>query len=337
MIVANAPFEHVARLTDDIGMFEHAEGSRPRREHGYCVDDVARALVVVSREADPAPELLDLARIYFAFLARSQVPDGRTHNRLGIDNAWHDEPSVDDCWGRALWAFGTAAARSPLGDLSTSAAKHFALGAQLRSPHPHAMAFAALGAAEILSRRPRDRIALDLLAAVPAVIGRPRIDADWPWPEARLAYANAALAEALIIAGQYLGDQRHLDDGLAMLAWLLDMETVDDHLSVTPVGGWTLGEPRPGFDQQPIEVAALADACARASLLTGDAIWDTGVERAIGWFLGENDARCALYEPSTGGGCDGLQHDGRNENQGAESTLAMVATLQHARRAVRRS
>ena len=336
MIVPNALFEHVARLTDDIGIFEHAEGSRPRREHGYCVDDVARALVVVSREPDPEPAVVDLARIYLAFLARAQVPDGRSHNRLGIDNAWHDEPSVDDCWGRALWAFGTAAARSPRGDLSTSAAAHFALGAQLRSPHAHAMAFAALGAAEILSRWPTDRIALDLIAAVPAVIGRPRADTQWPWPEPRLAYANAALAEALIIAGEYLGDQRHLDNGLTLLAWLLETETVDGHLSVTPVGGWARDEPRPGFDQQPIEVAALADACARASRLTGDAVWDKGIDRAIRWFLGDNDSHCSLYEPSTGGGCDGLQRVGRNENQGAESTLAMVATLQHARRPVRR-
>ena len=91
-----------------------------------------------------------------------------------------------------------------------------------------------------------------------------------------------------------------------MLGWLLDLETRDGHLSVTPVGGWALGERRPGFDQQPIEVAALADACARAFRLTGDARWAQGVERAVGWFLGDNDAGTPLYDPSTGGGYDGL-------------------------------
>ena len=99
---------------------------------------------------------------------------------------------------------------------------------------------------------------------------------------------------------------------------------------MTPVGGWSLGEQRPGFDQQPIEIAALADACARAQRLSGDVRWAQTVDHAVGWFLGDNDAGIALYEPSTGGGCDGLHADARNENQGAESTLAMIATLQHA-------
>ncbi|MBW4722327.1 hypothetical protein [Saccharothrix obliqua] len=38
-----------------------------------------------------------------------------------------------------------------------------------------------------------------------------------------------------------------------------------------------------------------------------------------------------LLDEETGGGCDGLSRDGRNRNQGAESTLALLSTLQHAR------
>jgi hypothetical protein len=110
------------------------------------------------------------------------------------------------------------------------------------------------------------------------------------------------------------------------------VETAGGHLSLTPAGGWGPGEPRPGFDQQPIEAAALADACARALELTGDGRWLTGLDRAVGWFLGDNDAGVALYDPVSGGGCDGLHRDGRNENQGAESTLALISTLQHADR-----
>jgi hypothetical protein len=46
-----APFRHLQRLTDHIGLLEHAEGIVPRHDHGYCVDDVARGLVVVCRGA----------------------------------------------------------------------------------------------------------------------------------------------------------------------------------------------------------------------------------------------------------------------------------------------
>ena len=118
-----------------------------------------------------------------------------------------------------------------------------------------------------------------------------------------------------------------MEDGLQLLAWLLDLETRNDHLSVTPAGGWATGDYRPGFDQQPIEVAALADACARALRLTGESRWARGLARAVRWFLGDNDAHYSLYEPSTGGGCDGLLRAGRNENQGAEATLSWLLGL----------
>lgn len=335
MTVPDAPFAHVLRLTDDIGIFEHAEVSTPRRHHGYCLDDVARALVVVARQPDPWGALADLTRCYLDFITQAQAPDGRCHNRLGLDRRWKDEPGVEDCWGRALWGLGTAMARAPDVAVRQRAGDCFARSAGWRCEYRRTMAFAALGAAEVLAVTPDDPAARALLAAAVRVIGRPTGRATWPWPEARLQYANAALPEALIAAGEHLGDARALDDGLHLLAWLLDIETRDDQLSVTPVGGWSLGEPRPSFDQQPIEVAALADACARALRLTGESHWADGVDRSIGWFLGENDAGTSLYEPTTGGGCDGLQKAGRNTNQGAESTLAMVATLQHAHALVR--
>jgi len=327
-------FDHVLRLTDHVGIFEHAKGSAPRRHLGYCLDDAARALVVVTREPVQTSELAGLTRRYLDFVAAAQATDGRCRNRLGPDRQWKDTPSVEDSWGRALWGLGTAAARATDADVRLRAVDRFAVSAHWRCRFRRTMAFAALGAAEVLSVAPDDRVARNLLAAASRVIGAPTGSASWPWPEARLTYANAVLPEALIAAGEHLGDTRALDDGLYLLGWLVDIETRGDHLSVTPVGGWTLGEARPGFDQQPIEVAALADGCARAFQLTGESRWSDGVARAANWFLGDNDAGTPLVDWATGGGCDGLHVAGRNANQGAESTLAMIATLQHARQLV---
>jgi hypothetical protein len=125
-----------------------------------------------------------------------------------------------------------------------------------------------------------------------------------------------------------------LAGGLDLLGWLLDIETRGDHLSLTPVGGWAPTEARPGFDQQPIEAAAIADACARALGVTQDSRWSAGVDRAVGWFLGNNDSGVPMYDPETGGGFDGLSATGRNANQGAESTLALISTLQQSRKLV---
>lgn len=338
------PFRHLLRLTDRVGLLHQAEGVVPRVEHGYCVDDNARGLLVVCREPSPRDELITLARRYLYFLTLAQGPDGRYRNRLGYDRRWRDQPGTGDCWGRALWGLGTAAARGPTVGIRGEALALFDSAARVRSPSPHPMAFAVLGAAEVLAVLPGHLGALSLLEDAAAVIGEPASDPAWPWPTPRLSYANAALAEALIVIGDKGGDkggdkrggQRGrepvLRDGLRMLEWLLATETRDGHLSVVPAAGWGQGEQRPGFEQRPIEVAALADACARAAALTGDPAWLHGVARCVAWFLGDNDAKVPMFDERTGGGCDGLASNSRNRNQGAESTLAMISVLQHGRR-----
>jgi hypothetical protein len=322
-------FDHLFRLSDSVGIFEHAKGTEPRIEHGYCVDDVARGLLVVAREPAPTADLHRLARTYLSFVINAQTSDGRFHNRRGPGPMWTDDPGLGDCWGRALWGLGTTVARVP--ELTEPALAAFDRSSTRRSSSVRATAFAALGAAEVLRVRPDHRRAQSMLCNAVKVIGRPGGDPFWQWPEIRLYYANAVLPETLLAAGSLLGDRRALGDGLTMLGWLLEVETNGAHLSVTPAAGWARGEPRPGFDQQPIEVAAIADACARAFALTGDERWREGVTRAADWFLGANDTDVALYDPVSGGGCDGLERHGRNDNQGAESTLAMISTFQQAR------
>jgi hypothetical protein len=194
------------------------------------------------------------------------------------------------------------------------------------------MAFAALGAVEVLDAYPAHVGARALLTdALPVLRGRAD-DPGWPWPEPRLTYANASVAEAVLAAGYALGDQGAIADGLALLAWLFEVQTRDGHLSPIGVGGWGPGEPRPAFDQQPIEVAALADAAARALALTGAHEWAVALQCCVAWFAGDNDSHVALFDPATRGGFDGLESGGRNGNQGAESTLAALATRQWARR-----
>jgi len=327
-------FDHLLRMTDDRGTFEHARYGEPRRGHGYCTDDMARVLVVTTREPLPAPRVRDLARTSLRFLIDAQGVDGGYRNRLSRRGRWEDRPALEDCWGRSIWGLGTAASHSDDRWLCDLATAEFERAARQRSPYPRAMAFAALGAIELLAVEPRHLGARALLSDAADVMSPPDANAAWPWPEARLRYANAVLPEAMIAAGAVLDRPRLLQHGLDLLAWLLDHETVDSHLSVTPVGGSGPGDIRPAFDQQPIEVAALADACARAATVDGDRRWVDGLGAAEAWFLGDNDGRHVMWDPDTGGGFDGLTPGGPNLNQGTESTLALLSTLQHARRPV---
>lgn len=202
-MTAPAPsFAHLVRLSDDTGLFEHARHAIVRREHGYCTDDVARGLVVLCREPEPTEELLRLAERYLAFLTHAQDAAGAFHNRLGHDRRWTDEPGLGDWWGRALWGLGTAVARSPAAWVREEALVAFSRGATRRSPAPHAMAFAGLGAAEVLRRHPGHVSAAALLADAASAVGTTDSDPRWPWPQQRLTYANGAFAEVVIVASQ---------------------------------------------------------------------------------------------------------------------------------------
>jgi hypothetical protein len=307
--------------------------SVPRLEHGYCTDDVGRALAVVVREPFASPQLDRLADTYLAFLERAQLPDGRFHNRAAHpDGAWLDDVGSDDSNGRALFGLGYAVG-SQRGFFARRALACFEAGARgFSSPAPRANAWAAIGAAEVHAIEPGNAAAIALLEQTRARLGRLGPDPAWPWPESRLAYDNARLAEARIAAGVALGDQPLAEEGLFLLNWLVEIELAGDRFSFAPAGGWASGEPRPGFDQQPLEAGSMGEACARAYDATADTRWVGLAVIAAAWFLGRNVGSIPLLDARSGGGCDGLTRRGRNENQGAESTLALISASQQARR-----
>jgi len=324
--------QHLARMSDERGLFEHALNDAPRVEHGYCTDDNARLLVVASREPDEGLAH-DLSRLALRFVLSAQTDAGLVHNRFGYDGMyrWLDSAGTGDWWGRALWGLGVAASAHPNPGLRAEASWGFHRGARQRSPFIHSMAFAALGAADVLTVAPQDDVARHLLLDARDTVGGHGGDMGWPWPQERLTYANGAIAEAAIAIGMSLPDSASLDRGLAMLEWLMHQQHSGEHLSVVGVGGRGPRDSSPQFDQQPIEVAALADACWRAWVATGDHAWVRGVLAAAAWFEGSNDIGARMYDPDSGGGYDGLTPRGPNLNQGAESTLAYISTMHRAR------
>ena len=323
-------FRHLSRLTDDRGIFEHALGPHPRFTHGYCTDDNARLLVVAARDKSDSIDASILGRVAARFLLDAIADDGQVHNRMSFERMWIDEPSVEDCWGRCLWGLGTAVASAEDYEVRNRCFEAFEIASLARSPHLRAMCFAGIGAAELLSVDPANPDAFELLADVAAMFDSyPNRDGKWQWPEPRLHYANALIPEVMIACGYLLGDEKLLRRGLGLLEWLVDVETGQERLSVTPVGGRGPGEKGPSFDQQPIEVAAIADAAARAHEVSGDMKWDVVLGMASSWFLGNNDSDLSMIDAHSGGGYDGLEDGSVNLNQGAESTLAMISTLQH--------
>jgi hypothetical protein len=321
---------HLVRMTDDRGIIEHARGAHPRFHTGYCVDDNARLLIVAVRDKNESQESATLARIGARFLLDAQRRDGHTHNRMSFERIWQDTATTDDCWGRALWGFGEAVLHSQDMEVKNRCYDGFDVGSLARSNTLRSMCFAALGAASVLEVDERNRGAFALLEDIRAMLAfHPNGHGSWQWVEPRLTYANAVIPEAMIACGYALGDNALVTRGLDLLRWLVEKETMNDHLSVTPVGGRGPLDHAPQFDQQPIEVAALADAAMRAGSVSGTEEWDEVVHMAGNWFLGNNDTGLSMIDLKHGGGYDGLHEHGVNVNQGAESTLAMLSTMQH--------
>ena len=320
---------HLVRLTDQTGLFEHACGVVPRREHGYCTDDAGRALALICDWSDPQADRLSV--IYLAFLQRMHVGSGRFILRTGHDPRVTRSGVSDDACGRAILGLGTAASRSDNRSVRNQAHELFARSASFRSPWLHAMAYAGLGAATALAADPEHNVAIDLLNTAASMIiaatGRRS------WPEPQLRYANALLPECLLAAAATLHDSTYERLGLRMLDWLVAEQTAPaGHFSFTPTRVFDrAGRGRPAFDQQPIEAGAMADAAARAFALTGDDYWAQVTIRAAEWFTGRNDLAVFMADGSSGGCFDGLQPEGPNLNQGAESTIAMLTAMRQAR------
>lgn len=306
-------------LLDDVAIIEHARLDRADRSSGHCVDDAGRALAVACR-APTDPRSCDVARRMVTFLASMHLGEGRFRLRDRDRGAAESE----DAAGRAIHGLGVAAGRAPWSGVRDDARALLARTAGFDSPHLRACAHAALGtlAAGSDPAAGTEHV-LDRLVAS---LDRPALADDWPWPEPRLTYGNALIPEALMAIASARHDGALLDRALGLLDWLLRIETKPAHFSPTPVGGWAHGEPRPGFDQQPIEAWAIADACRSAVEITGDGRWGQGIELAAAWFAGSNDTGAIVWDPATGRAYDGLEIDGVNRNQGAESALALVAT-----------
>jgi hypothetical protein len=322
----------VERMSDATGMLQHSIYSIPDRRHGYCIDDNARALMLMS--AMPGIDAVTRDKwttIYASFVQYAWNPDARRfRNFMNFDRTWCEDVGSEDSNGRALWALGVTARDAhaakhrdwALNLFDTTARLAFELGS-LR-----AQAFAMLGAAAVLDAHPGHEPARSILERFPAVhmamlaeTRRP----EWEWFEIVLAYDNARLPQALIRAGQALGRQDLIQVGLSTLEWIVSKQT-NPQGRFRAVGtesfGRPYGEPLK-FDQQPLEAQATVDACVAAHDATGDPKWLVEARKAYGWFLGDNDLDLPLASAGDGGCFDGLMPQGLNRNQGAESILAL--------------
>ncbi|MEG3181053.1 glycosyltransferase family 4 protein [Sphingomonas sp. LT1P40] len=325
-------FRGVERMSDATGMLQHSIYAVPDRRHGYCIDDNARALILMSR-IDPlsANERDKWTSIYAAFVQFAWNPDTRRfRNFMAFDRNWCEDTGSEDSNGRALWALGVTASEGRDQKYRDWARVLFDETAPIAHEFgsPRACAFAMLGAAAMLDAHPGHPLSIrilerfgDELMGLLEESRRPQ----WEWFEIVLAYDNARLPEALIRAGAALKRADFMACGLSTLEWIAGQQTGPDG-GFRAIGTESFGRPYAAplpFDQQPLEAQATVDACVAAFDATGEARWASEAVRAYRWYLGQNDLGLPLASVQDGGCFDGLHPGGLNRNQGAESILAL--------------
>src|SRR5581483_3836835 len=226
--------DHLYRMTDSTGIFQHASLTEPNLGEGYCTDDNARALTlaVLLGQMEDAPKCVPtLATTYADFLRYAFDPKTRRfHNFLSKDRCWLDKQGSEDCHGRAIWALGAAVERSPHWSSQAMVEQLFteSLPAVTDFTSPRAWAFSLIGIGEYLRHSEGDCPANDLrkdltnrLVTIFDIVAGP----SWAWFENGLTYDNAKLAHALIVSGRATGQTDVYERGIQALRWLVGVQT----------------------------------------------------------------------------------------------------------------
>ncbi len=329
---------HQRRLSDDVGILQHAIGATPDRRHGYCTDDNARALISALMHVNQTGDksLMLSAERYLSFLHHALNEDtGRFRNFMSYSRDWLEEKGSEDSHGRAIWGLGVAVRYAAHDSMRAIASRLLAeaLPAAAHFTAPRSWAFTLIGLHHYLqyysgdtrARRMLEQLGERLLASFLA-----NASEAWPWLEDLVTYDNAKLSHALLVAGQAMDRPDMIEQALKSLDWLVKLQ-LDDEGTISLIGnmGWLSRDgTRARFDQQPVEAMAMVEACVEAYRVTGDAHWFDHAKAFLGWFTGSNELGVCLIDSETGGCADGLHIAGPSLNQGAESTLAwLIAAL----------
>jgi glycosyltransferase involved in cell wall biosynthesis len=323
---------HINRLTDDTGIIQHAKYGIPNLKEGYCLDDNARALLMVLMAFRQMKDnrALELSPIYLSYIHYMQNKNGTFRNFMSFNRNFLDDVGSEDSFGRTIWALGYLLGNAPNdayfqagSGIFFNAAPNFERLKSIRG-----IANTMIGICYYLKTNPSDDSMTERLRnmAFKLVTHYEENESpDWKWFESLLAYDNGILPLALLHAAGILNDGRINEVALTAMDFLTAHTLKNDYLSIIGNEKWFKKEgERSVFAQQPIDAMAMVLMYHQAYHLTRDKDYIKMLYTSFLWFLGENDLRMSLYDFETKGCCDGFESYGVNRNQGAESSLAYL-------------
>lgn len=328
---------HLFNLTDETGILQHARFHIPNRNHGYCLDDNARALlltVLLKKKLGENERVNHLFNIYLSFIDYAYNPElFRFRNFMNYERKWLETSGSEDSQGRTAWALGTVLANTYNSNIlgHVESLFHNSINIIPHLTHPRAVSYGLLGLTEYINKHPENENIFQLLRKQAERLFKffeNSIDnQDWPWFDGLVTYGNNRIPEAMLCSGYLLNDEKLIDKGSRLLDWLIKHQFENEYFSPVGNNGWFSINQKNQFDKQPLEAHGMIDACLTAAKVTGDDKYNHYAKKAFDWFLGDNSHGTSLYDFSTGGCRDGLHVSGLNKNQGAESTISWLYSL----------
>ncbi len=324
--------DHIKNLTDGFGIFQFAHMHIPDTQHGYTLDDNARALQVMTNyyQRFRDPTVLPFIGTYLKFIKTAAIGDGKFHNYFNADKTLNVEAdtrdSLEDANARCMFALMTVIGSSRLPDeLRKKASRlyHPASGTVFGSPR--SAAFYVKGLYALHDKQPNilEEIKQNCDFLVEAY--KKYSSDDWQWFETRLTYSNAVLPEALLLGYLMTGKKEYLTIGKKTLDFLISHTFVDGvYVGIGQDGWFESGGEKAEFDQQPEDPAAMVQTLKVMYGINNQERYNELMHIAFNWFLGDNVLGQFVHDTVTGGSYDGISKNRTNLNQGAESSLVYL-------------
>lgn len=323
--------DHIIRLTNQVGILQHARFSFPDYHHGYCLDDNARALqlATIARSTFNTSEYDHLIDTYLAYILYIQNEDGTFKNFLSFENHFMDQIGSDDSFGRAIMALGITMKldqRPHINRILTDILdKSYDRLSQTLSIRTAANIICGLHAIHTSQKYSNDLIS-KIKSLAELIIGHYDLNSEknWHWFEKKITYDNALIPYALFLSNEILNDQRSEEIALLSTIFLDSVLFKGDYLALIGNNGWyskntiisTIG-------QQPVEIPSLILLYKKINEKYPQIKLKGTSQKCYQWLFGKNNINISLYDKDTKGCYDGIEKSTINYNQGAESTISL--------------
>lgn len=331
MQVPPISLNHFSKLMGPYGLYQHATKREPNLAEGYCVDDNARAVMVLLEYIQQFPlsalEVEPLLASCFSFLEDARYGEGTYYNFRDAKGVWLTHDISEDMYARLARTYAYVLQHDTNSNRKEKASTLLLdlLPTLQTLTAPRAQAETCIAVTTLPEHFLREHPEFTALQTTHTKnllsLWNTQSSSDWPWFEPSMTYANAILPHSLLSSPSH-ETQECLH---ASAAFLIDT-TIQDNtfMPIGSVGWYPKGGVASHDNQQAIEAGTMFDFLLAYQSQFPKKVSDEVVAAPYLWFFGNNTKSVLMANKEIGACLDGLFLTHTNPNYGAESMLAYL-------------